>query len=578
MDKHDLRHEFLRYSEPGNPGSNSSEIEQQHLNPRHSNSVPCLGKTGEVVGFAPNGAISVKFNAITYRFNPQSLLKVPQLNSGDVVRIRSDPEEMKVLNQRIGWKSEMTTALGKVGRVTRVDEDGDVVVAFGQHSFVFTPACCEPDLNASLDSLQGYTSSEAASSSKSSDESDSNDDYGVLHQEMMKLAARTLADVLGRGGLQRGGQEGRRPSSEGSDKGIDGLLRAVIKGDKDIVKSICQSNRSLLNFVHKGMTPLMVACHEGQQEVAKALLELGAEINRVENGSTALMAALEGKKEKMALFLLEKGADPHLRNNKKRNAIHLAAYHNMPEAIKALVLKGADVNAKDQYGDTPLVDAIEQESNEAIDMLGKANVNIVGDKRLTPLHLACIKAHYRSVEALLESGANVNLQDEDGDTALHITLGVRVQNPESLAGRENIKQRARIACVLLTKGAYVDITNKKGAMPLQCCPHEVLRQTVKQFIVENPNVIKQRGGGSGGTAAQRASPGLNFLLQGLNLPCGRCMRPADITLMPCGHKTLCRSCCLLITECPLCDAPIERRLAKRSDSVQRELEEACKQM
>lgn len=48
----------------------------------------------------------------------------------------------------------------------------------------------------------------------------------------------------------------------------------------------------------------------------------------------------------MALFLLEKGADPHLRNNKKRNAIHLAAYHNMPEAIKALVLKGADVNAK----------------------------------------------------------------------------------------------------------------------------------------------------------------------------------------------------------------------------------------
>lgn len=47
-----------------------------------------------------------------------------------------------------------------------------------------------------------------------------------------------------------------------------------------------------------------------------------------------------------------------------------------------------------------------------------------------------------------------------------------------------MKQRARIACVLLTKGAYVDITNKKGAMPLQCCPHEVLRQTVKQFIAE----------------------------------------------------------------------------------------------
>lgn len=65
------------------------------------------------------------------------------------------------------------------------------MVAFGQHSFVFTPACCEPDLNASLDSLQGSTSSEAASStssSKSSDESsDSNDDYGGLKSSFSVL-------------------------------------------------------------------------------------------------------------------------------------------------------------------------------------------------------------------------------------------------------------------------------------------------------------------------------------------------------------------------------------------------------
>lgn len=50
-----------------------------------------------------------------------------------------------------------------------------------------------------------------------------------------------------------------------------------------------------LNYVHKGLTPLIVACHEGQQEALKVLLELGAEINRQgSEGNTPLGAAIEG--------------------------------------------------------------------------------------------------------------------------------------------------------------------------------------------------------------------------------------------------------------------------------------------
>lgn len=52
------------------------------------------------------------------------------------------------------------------------------------------------------------------------------------------------------------------------------------------------------------------------------------------------------KKESVALFLLEKGADPHLRNSKQRNFVHLAAYNNQADIIKMLAQKGADVNAK----------------------------------------------------------------------------------------------------------------------------------------------------------------------------------------------------------------------------------------
>ena len=33
--------------------------------------------------------------------------------------------------------------LGKVGKVVKVDSDGDVAVAFGNKAWVFNPACCE---------------------------------------------------------------------------------------------------------------------------------------------------------------------------------------------------------------------------------------------------------------------------------------------------------------------------------------------------------------------------------------------------------------------------------------------------
>ncbi|KAK7471427.1 hypothetical protein BaRGS_00035915 [Batillaria attramentaria] len=564
--------------------------------------VNCIGKMGEVVSFAANGAVAVKFGTskVSFRFNPKTLTKVPELKVGDMVRIRSDVEQVKVLNKRIKWTPGMDQALGKVGQITKIDSDGDVVVAFGNNAYMFSPACCEVvSAGATVDSFSSTTSSTGGDTSPRNDSS----------------------------------------SSDTSDDYQDRLFKAIARGDTQAIRSICQNNRSLLNYVHKGLTPLMVAAHEGQRDAINVLLELGAEINRQgDKGNTPLGAALEGKKEQMALFLLEKGADPHVRNSKQRNPVHIAAYNNLPEAIKALALKGADVNAKDQFGDTPLHDAIEKGNQEAVDMLlrvksidlqatdrknfnmlqyaclkgnahaterilardsgqvdkmldgqysalhiaanndhvecvkllGNANVNLVGHKGLTPLHLACIRGQFQSAEALVEFGADVNVADADGDTPLHVTVGTKVNNPDSLQGLNEQRQRARLACILLSKGAYPDATNKKGRAPLECCPHPALRKAVQEFINQNPSVIKKKGGarvasGAAGARRMAGTTALEVLMQGMSLPCGGCMGPSDITLMPCGHKTLCRNCCLKTSECPLCDATIERRLHKRSE-------------
>jgi hypothetical protein len=64
---------------------------------------------------------------------------------------------------------------------------------------------------------------------------------------------------------------------------------------------------------------------------------------------------------------------------------------------------------------------------------------------------------------------------------------------------------------------------------------------------------------------------LGELLRGMTLPCGAagCLRMSDITLEPCGHKSLCRNCCLQRSECPLCHKTIERRVHKRSGKSER---------
>ncbi|XP_076472368.1 E3 ubiquitin-protein ligase MIB2-like [Babylonia areolata] len=625
-----------------------------------------IGRQGEVVSLAPNGAVGVKFQKLTYRLNPEAILKVPELKVGDMVRIRSDVEQVKILNKRMTWSSSVEQTLGKVGQVTKIDSDGDVVVLFGHTACMYSPACCIPvAAGTSADSIAKSDSSSSSSRSGSgrSDASSSgdSDDYGDLHHNMMRF----IAQMAGLNLREIGGSSGGKSSSGGGGGGdgdiMQRLLRAVAKNDAPTVRDLCQENPGVVNRVHKGMTPLIMASHEGQKDMCSCLLAQGADINKMgEKGTTPLGSALEGKKEQIALYLLEKGANPNVRNAKDRNPVHLAAYHNLPEAIKALIQKGADVNAKDQYGDTPLHDAIDRDNADAVDMLlraktidvqaqnkkgfntlhqaalkgnahaterilqrdsgqvdklldgqysalhiaanndhvdcikllvkvGSAEVDKRGHNGLTPLLMACWKGHIQSMEVLLDLGAAVNVKDSDGDTPLHLAIGARVDNPDTMRGQLELRSRIRMACMLISKGAYPDARNKKGSDPLDTCRYSGVESAVKQFMKENPQVVKRCGGGGGGTTLRGGSGGrsrveisgggLRTFLEGMTLPCGGagCSRMSDITLLPCGHKTLCRNCCLRISECPLCDTAIERRIHRREDS-EVDLSQACKQM
>ena len=153
----------------------------------------------------------------------------------------------------------------------------------------------------------------------------------------------------------------------------------------------------------KGYTPLLFALEKGQLEMAKLLLDYNADPNlKGDKGESALLAAFGTKqRQQMLSLLLEHGADPNARSPSGQTVLMRAVSQHDREAVDLLLAHKADPNARDRPGRTPLHYAA-QTSFQAL-----ANSPTAAD--LTAI-----------AERLLAAGADVNLRDEQGKTALTI--------------------------------------------------------------------------------------------------------------------------------------------------------------
>ena len=170
-------------------------------------------------------------------------------------------------------------------------------------------------------------------------------------------------------------KNGADGSQEAADRYANskGLGLAVKDGDLVLVHAYLKEDVNV-NFRYassSNATLLHRAARDGNIEIARLLIEHGAEINSVnDNALTPLHFATMWKDcdQTMAKLLLEEGADYHAKDDQGRTPLHMAASNGKFDTVQLLIDYGADINAKTENGDRPLalaMKALNEAENEA---------------------------------------------------------------------------------------------------------------------------------------------------------------------------------------------------------------------
>ena len=135
-----------------------------------------------------------------------------------------------------------------------------------------------------------------------------------------------------------------------------------------------------------------------------------------------LYDAVSGNRISEIEQLLKQGADVNAKDKNGWTPLHQAANKGFPEIVKLLIKNGADVNVKDKDGWTPLHDALYWDLVGIAKLLieNGADVNAKDKRGETPIHKASKFKNINVVEVLIENGVDPFIKNKDGETALDL--------------------------------------------------------------------------------------------------------------------------------------------------------------
>ncbi|RYP73942.1 hypothetical protein DL769_004113 [Monosporascus sp. CRB-8-3] len=169
--------------------------------------------------------------------------------------------------------------------------------------------------------------------------------------------------------------------------------------------------------VAEGDQALHFAAENGYEDVARLLLDKGADITAKDNdGWTPLHYAARYGHEAVTRLLLDKGADITAKDNNGWTPLHCAARYGHKAVTWLLLDKGADITAKDNNSWTPLHVAASYGHNAVTRLLldRGADITAKDNNGRVPLDAAANYGHEKVVRLFLDRGANIAAQDVVG--------------------------------------------------------------------------------------------------------------------------------------------------------------------